>query len=304
MFCQFCGNEIADDSIFCGSCGKRVQKKLAAEQEDSQPPLPPSAQPPAPPPPNQPAAPPPFYEPPASRNIFKRNPALIIVTAVLLAVIGGGIWFFAQGGAGNGKGRADPGGEPVPQQQAPGEQGLEDKADPSGAVPVQPSKEEISEPRAEDFAWLKVDSIDGIIPVSAVPSEYLDILGKWKAVIIGYRGLFAEETESVYMFMEIEKYNPDKHGHWEGVNTAVLFYPLYTTYPYSAEAEPVEGADSQSPASFGYSTLSVTMPHNPQMVYDLFFWEEGGVQYAQYHYHAPEGTDETSYLMALTRVKP
>ncbi|NLA11584.1 MAG: hypothetical protein GX883_05610 [Firmicutes bacterium] len=59
-----------------------------------------------------------------------------------------------------------------------------------------------------------------------------------------------------------------------------------------------------SPASFGYSTLSVVAPYNPEIVFDLFFWEDNGIQYAQYHYHAPEGTDESSYLIALVREKP
>ena len=222
MFCQFCGHKIAAGSIFCGSCGRRIEKKPAKEQEGSQPPLPPSAQPPAPPPvqppapppPNQPAAPPPFYVPPAGRNIFKGNPALLIVTVVLLlAVIGGGIWFFAQQGAGNGNGWAEPGEEPLPQQPVPGEQAPEDTADPGGTAPLQPGGEGIYEPRAEDFAWLEASSIDGIISVNAAPSEYLEILGKWKAVLTGYRGLFAEETESVYMFVEIEQYDSDKHGY-------------------------------------------------------------------------------------------
>lgn len=108
------------------------------------------------------------------------------------------------------------------------------------------------------------------------------------------------------MFLEIEEYDAQKHGYAEGVNTAVLFYPVYVVYADTpAEIEFIEEANPrQSPASFSYSTLSMVAPNNPEIVFDLFFWEENGFQYAQNHYHAPEGADESSYLIALVRAKP
>lgn len=34
MYCKYCGHEIADDSVFCAKCGKKVQHDMSNSQED------------------------------------------------------------------------------------------------------------------------------------------------------------------------------------------------------------------------------------------------------------------------------
>ncbi|MBC7246418.1 MAG: zinc ribbon domain-containing protein [Actinobacteria bacterium] len=52
MFCEKCGKEIADDSLFCGYCGATVSSASAGTGQEGQPPVPPDHQvyvPPSPP---------------------------------------------------------------------------------------------------------------------------------------------------------------------------------------------------------------------------------------------------------------
>lgn len=84
-----------------------------------------------------------------------------------------------------------------PPQSTSGEKMPEKAQTPDSGAPAQPGSKGTLTPDAGDFAWLKVDSIDGIISLDAETLDYPEIMSRWKAVITGYRGIFAEKTEKV-----------------------------------------------------------------------------------------------------------